>query len=91
VVLEPTQVEPHHYLLRPNGVLIAPESVDASHLPSRKTLNVALLGALSTHLPVPEEHWLEALRVAFPESFFEANRQAFSSGRQQVTAPPTQP
>src|SRR5512146_2543751 len=47
LVLEPTQVEPHRFYLRPNGTLITPEAVDSARLPNRKSLNVALLGALS--------------------------------------------
>jgi len=81
LVLEPTQVEPNRYMLRPGGTLIVPEAVEASQLPSRKTLNVALLGALSAHLPFAEELWLTSLRDAFEEKFFEANRQAFLIGR----------
>jgi indolepyruvate ferredoxin oxidoreductase, beta subunit len=81
LVLEPTQVEPHRYLLRPGGVLVTPEAVDASKLPNKKTLNVAMLGAFSAHLKLPENHWLESLRTGFPETFFAANRQAFLLGR----------
>jgi indolepyruvate ferredoxin oxidoreductase beta subunit len=81
LVLEPTQVEPHRYLLRPNGVLVTPAAVDATKLPNKKTLNVAMLGAFSAHLQLPEERWLESLRHSFPEAFFPANRQAFLLGR----------
>jgi indolepyruvate ferredoxin oxidoreductase, beta subunit len=81
LVLEPTQVEPHRHLLRAGGVLITPEAVDVAHLPHKKTLNVALLGALSAHLPMAEETWLGALRSGFDESFFEGNRAAFLAGR----------
>jgi indolepyruvate ferredoxin oxidoreductase beta subunit len=81
LVLEPTQVEPHRYLLRAGGTLIAPDVIDANKLPSKKTLNVALLGALSAHLPFAEEVWLASLRAAFEESFFEANQKAFLIGR----------
>jgi Pyruvate/2-oxoacid:ferredoxin oxidoreductase gamma subunit len=42
---------------------------------------VALLGALSAHLPLPEAEWLKALREAFRSEFFEHNQQAFLSGR----------
>jgi len=84
LVLEPTQIEPHRYWLRPGGVLITPEAVDPNQLPNRKSLNVALLGSLSAHLPVPEEHWLGALRDAFPEAFFAANQTAFLTGRNQA-------
>lgn len=81
LVLEPTQVEPHRHVLRPGGTVLAPDQVDATKLPNKKCLNVAMLGVLSAHLPLPEDSWLDALRGAFPESFFEANRQAFRLGR----------
>ena len=53
----------------------------AGQLPNKKTLNVALLGALSAHLPMAEEQWLAALRAGFAENFFEGNRKAFLIGR----------
>jgi indolepyruvate ferredoxin oxidoreductase, beta subunit len=81
LVLEPTQVEPHRHYLKPGGVLITPDAVNADALPTKKALNVALLGSLSAHLPMPEEQWLGVLRGAFPESFFENNRKAFRIGR----------
>jgi indolepyruvate ferredoxin oxidoreductase beta subunit len=81
LVLELTQVAPHQYMLRPGGVLITPDAVNANQLPSRKTLNVALLGALSAHLPMAEELWLTALRSGFGETFFADNQKAFILGR----------
>jgi len=84
LVLEPTQVEPHRHYLRPDGVLIAPEAVDAAALPSRKSLNVALLGVLSAHLPLPEDGWMSVLREAFPGDAFEQNRVAFLIGRNRA-------
>ena len=81
LVLEPTQVEPNRHVLKPGGVLITPEAVDPGKLANKKSLNVALLGALSVHLALPEAAWLEAVREAFPVEFFEQNRQAFLSGR----------
>ena len=81
LVLEPTQVEPHRYMLRSGGVLITPDAVPADQLPNKKTLNVALLGALSAHLPMTEVQWLSALRAGFAEKFLEGNRKAFLIGR----------
>lgn len=81
LVLEPTQVEPHRYMLRAGGVLITPDTVPLDQLPSKKSLNVALLGALSAHLPIGEEQWLNSLRSGFAENFFEGNRKAFLIGR----------
>jgi indolepyruvate ferredoxin oxidoreductase beta subunit len=68
-------------MLRPGGVLITPDAVQADRLPSKKTLNVALLGALSAHLPMAEEQWLASLRSGFAETFFDGNRKAFLVGR----------
>jgi indolepyruvate ferredoxin oxidoreductase beta subunit len=81
LVLEATQVEPNLYILKPDGRLISPDAVDPGKLVNRKSLNVALLGALSAHLALPEREWLEALREAFPPDFFEHNQQAFRTGR----------
>ena len=81
LVLEPTQVEPNRHALKPDGVLITPAAVNPEKLANKKSLNVALLGALSAHLPLPEADWLEVLRAAFPPEFYEHNRQAFLLGR----------
>ncbi len=81
LVLEPTQVEPHRHLLRAGGTLITPDEIDSAQLPNKKTLNVALLGALSAHLPIAEDLWLASLREAFDEKFWEGNRRAFLIGR----------
>lgn len=85
LVLESTQVEPQRHMLRPGGLLITPEAIDTASLPHKKTLNVALLGALSAHLPMSEDQWLAALREGFAESFYEANCQAFLAGRASQT------
>jgi len=87
LVLEPTQVEPHRHMLRPSGVLITPDAVRADQLPNKKTLNVALLGALSAHLPMTEDQWLESLRAGFAETFFEGNRNAFLHRTRRAEGP----
>jgi len=86
LVLEPTQVEPNRRLLRPNGVIITPEVVPIDALPHKRTLNVALLGALSAHLPMPEALWLDSLRGGFEEEFFAGNQKAFALGRASQAA-----
>ncbi len=87
LVLEPTQIEPNRHWLRAGGILIAPDVVDITALPHKRTLNVALLGVLSARLPMPEELWLGALQVAFDAAFFEPNKQAFLLGRSQLAGP----
>jgi indolepyruvate ferredoxin oxidoreductase, beta subunit len=81
LVLESTQVEPQRHMLRPGGILITPDAVSVEQLPNKKALNVALLGALSAHLPMSEDHWLTSLRSGFAETFYEGNRKAFLIGR----------
>jgi indolepyruvate ferredoxin oxidoreductase beta subunit len=83
VVLAPDQVEPNRHHLRPGGVLIAPGLIDESRLSNRRTLNVALLGALSAHLDahVPESVWVDSLKAELPAKVLDVNLEAFALGR----------
>jgi indolepyruvate ferredoxin oxidoreductase beta subunit len=81
VVISPDQVDNNLPALKKGGVLIRPEMIDEGALPNKKSLNVALLGALSKMLPLPEAVWLDALRDSFKPEFFPANEQAFHLGR----------
>lgn len=87
VVLAPDQVEMNRGQLRPGGVLITPDLVDAARLANHRSLNIALLGTLSNHLEIAEEKWLAAIRASFPEKLHAANEQAFAEGRRAVAAP----
>src|SRR4051794_22450220 len=81
VVLAPSEVEVTRPFLKDRGVLIPPDLVDEKSLPNRKSLNVALLGALSRHLDLPEALWLEAVRAALPPQLHAVNEKAFQLGR----------
>ncbi len=83
LVLAPSEVEVTRPLLKRAGVLIPPDFVDEATLPNRRSLNVALLGALSRHLEFPEALWLEAVRAALPERLHDVNEKAFRIGRQK--------
>jgi indolepyruvate ferredoxin oxidoreductase beta subunit len=84
VVLAPSEVEVNRGVLRPGGLLIPPDAVDEAALPNKRSLNVALLGALSARLDLPEAHWLAAIRAALPERLHEVNEKAFRFGRESV-------
>lgn len=84
VVLAADQVEMNRPMLREGGVLIGPDFIDETTLPNRRSLNVALLGALSHHLDIPEELWLEAVRASLPDRLHEVNRKAFRMGREKA-------
>jgi indolepyruvate ferredoxin oxidoreductase beta subunit len=82
VLLDAGQLEANRGVLKPGGVLIEPGLVDPSKLASRRSINVALIGALSVHLDVPEEYWLNAIRASLSEKLHAANMAAFEAGRQ---------
>lgn len=81
VVLAPSEVEVNRPSLKPGGVLLAPDLVPEGALANRRSLNVALLGALSAHLDLPEALFLEAVRAALPERLHAVNEAAFAAGR----------
>lgn len=81
LVLEETQVDINRYVLRPGGCLIGPDVLASQPLKKRKSLNVALLGAASTVLDIPEEHWLASMRTHLAEKLHAMNEQAFALGR----------
>jgi indolepyruvate ferredoxin oxidoreductase beta subunit len=86
VVLAQDQVEVNLGQLRLGGVLIAPDLIEVSGLANRKSLNIALLGVLSTHLEISHEHWSDAIRACFPEKLRAPNEQAFAQGQRAGTA-----
>jgi indolepyruvate ferredoxin oxidoreductase beta subunit len=81
VVLAPTQVENNLHQLRQDGVLFPPDLVPEESLRNKRSLNVALLGALSTHLSIDDEHWKAAIASALPERLLQVNLEAFEAGR----------
>jgi len=86
VVLALSEVEAARSLLRPGGVLLGPDLISDDELPNKRSLNVALLGALSVRLPIPVACLLEAARVALPERLHVTNEQAFELGRRKALA-----
>ncbi|MEN6449638.1 MAG: 2-oxoacid:acceptor oxidoreductase family protein, partial [Thermoguttaceae bacterium] len=81
LVLADDQIEVNRSRLRDGGVLVKPDAVDPAALPNRRSTNVALLGALSRHLPIDTSVWYEAIRRNLKPELYEVNRQAFEIGR----------
>ena len=81
VVIAPDQIAVNQPMLRAGGVLIEPSQIDESRLPTKKSINVALLGVLSRHLHFPEDAWTDALKRNLPTKLHEANLKSFSIGR----------
>jgi indolepyruvate ferredoxin oxidoreductase beta subunit len=81
LILAPEEIEIHRPALRPGGILINAQSFDTVPLPNRKSLNIAMLGALSRHLTIPLEAWHKVIRATFPEKLHAVNLDAFEAGR----------
>ena len=81
VAVEPDQLYVNAAILSPSGIVIEPSQFPADKLRNKKSLNVALLGALSRHLDFSEEAWVAAIKRRLPEKLVEANLEAFALGR----------
>jgi len=86
VVLAASEVEVARPLLRPGGVILSPDLIPDAELPNKRSLNVALLGALSYYLELPPQAMLDAVRAALPEKLHEVNERAFQTGRKIAAA-----
>ena len=84
VVLAEDEVEPHRHVLRCGGTLLTPDSIATDRLPTRRSINVALLGVLSRELPIEPRFWQEAIANNFRENLRAGNLQAFEIGREMV-------
>jgi len=81
VVLAQDQIEPNRWQLREGGVMIEPSLIDEKALSNKRSLNVAMLGALSAFLDISEDTWLEAIKSNLAEKLHAANVPAFALGR----------
>lgn len=84
IVLEATQVEVNLPLLATGGVLLAPDLVPEDRLRNKRSLNVAMLGALSRMVELPADALMAAVKAALPERLHEVNERAFALGRQMA-------
>jgi indolepyruvate ferredoxin oxidoreductase beta subunit len=85
VVLAPSEVGVTRALLRQDGILLAPDLIPEAELPNKRSLNIALLGALSRYLDLPEQCYLDAMRSALPAKVHSVNEKAFELGRSLVS------
>ena len=72
------------HVLKAGGVLVSPDTVANIGKIQAKTVNVALLGVLSTHLDIPALLWEEAIRANLAEKHHKLNIEAFQRGREAV-------
>lgn len=82
LVIAPDQVDVNRHVLKSDGVLVSPDTVASIGKIQAKTVNVALLGVLSTHLDIPVPLWEEAIRANLAEKHHKLNIEAFLRGRE---------
>ncbi len=82
LVLETTQIELNKPQLKDGGLLLTIDEIDTAKLSNAKSSNIAMLGKLSTHLEIPVECWIQALRNTLPAKIFEVNFESFNKGRE---------
>ncbi|MDR0577570.1 MAG: indolepyruvate oxidoreductase subunit beta [Candidatus Accumulibacter sp.] len=82
LVVAADQVEVNRHVLKPDGVLVTPETLEGAGKIQPKSINVALLGALSRHLDLPAPVWEEAIRANLAEKHHRLNLEAFQRGRE---------
>ncbi len=85
VVFAPEEVENSRRHLKPSGTLIPPDLVPAEKLPHPRSLNIALLGALSTNLQFSPAEWQTAIKASLDAKLHEVNLKAFDLGRECAT------
>jgi indolepyruvate ferredoxin oxidoreductase beta subunit len=80
VVVAEDQVANVRPLLRQGGILIESSLLGETLAASGKSLNVALLGVLSWHLPIERRYWQEALEANLDARWHQVNTRAFETG-----------
>lgn len=80
LVVAPDQVENNRHVLKPGGVLIEPSLLEGAKLANPRTLNVALVGALSALVPLTPEAWRAALDSNLAPKIRAVNDAAFAVG-----------
>jgi len=81
VALSADQVDVHRRRLREGGVVIVPTDVNEKALPHARSINVALIGVLSTHLDLASDSWRAGIHASLPQRLWEMNEKAFELGR----------
>ena len=81
VVIDATQVEINRAALKEGGPLLDPALLANVKLKSEKSVNVALLGALSRRLPFSVDVWRQSVLNHLPERLHAMNLEAFEIGR----------
>ena len=82
ILLDAGQRELYAGSVRPGAVVIVPEDLKTPP-ENPRTLNIALLGAVSKTIGCSEEIWRQAIRNALPPALHELNLRVFETARRE--------
>lgn len=91
VVLAQDQAEVNRWRMRDGGKLIDPSGIDPAALPTKKSLNVAVVGVLSVETGIPVDCWVLAIRQHLRDDHQAAGLAAFELGRSVASRRQTSP
>ncbi len=84
IVLEIDQKPIVESYLKQDGIMLLPSDIAQEKLPDKRSINIAMLGRLSTVIScIEQNYWLEAIKKCFPEKLWEQNISAFQVGTDQ--------
>ncbi|MCE5229530.1 indolepyruvate oxidoreductase subunit beta [bacterium] len=86
VAFAPEWIDVSRPRLKSDGVLIEPAFLGDDAKSLGRALNTAMLGALSAHLDIDENVWIEAIRWVLPKKLHEMNERAFAIGRSMASS-----
>jgi indolepyruvate ferredoxin oxidoreductase beta subunit len=68
--------------LRRGGLFLEAPPTVGEKLDNPRTFNMAMVGIVSLHMDIPVEVWTETMSARVPPRSLEANKRAFSLGRE---------
>lgn len=82
LLLEPADMPLYQNDIRDDTYILSSSDIEIDKLESRRAINIALLGGLSSYLPILEKRWLDVIHQVLPKKVHSINDAAFRLGRE---------
>lgn len=81
VLLQDDQLPLYQAYLNQNAIILKASQIDITKLSNRKSLNIAMLGLLSTYLSLDDKLFFDVIKENLPDKLYESNHAAFLYGK----------
>lgn len=81
VLLQDDQLPLYETYINPNTIILKASQIDFTKLTNRKSLNIAMLGLLSTYLSLDDSIFIDVIKENLPEKVHQTNILAFNYGK----------